>query len=99
MKKLVGKIFQDENGTETIERINNSVSEWQIDIFDRCKPSLNIYEQGEQLYGYKITCPYCGNIYSNLYKNKAYRDKKIQEVRYDPANTYCGFCGHKNIHE
>ena len=93
MKELVGKIYRDEDGIETIERCHMPATDWEVIIFDtpnKVKTDLH--------YGYKMTCPYCGNSISCWVDSIAARDKSIKNSMFAVKHTYCGFCGHRNIH-
>lgn len=92
MRKLIGQIFRDENGVETIERMEPGYKVlWKI----------GTEEDFSSDYPYRLTltCPKCGLKQMSRFDTQRGRDWYLDTLKSKSINnrTYCGYCGAHNI--
>lgn len=97
MKKLIGRIFRDENGVETIER----VPEERFFVKWRMRPNHTPRIGASLPYLIDMACPKCGRSFKIGYKTIEDRDTKMANIKFCgmEAYNYCGRCGAHNIVE
>lgn len=89
MKKLIGRIFRDEHGVETIERVSEPVqryiSRWELEREDACVLAT--------------TCPRCKHSYRVRFSSAEDLDEMVNTLstRGWPTKNYCSYCGAHNI--
>lgn len=96
MKKLVGRIFRDENGVETIEREPTEKYEVKWEVVPKIEKPNSRYP-----YRLIVTCPKCGHINLLPCQTSEILEWKLENfVEIGRKNmNYCGQCGAHNIVE